>query len=231
MGHPLKVGRHVVTPIATWSDRHQHFVFDIKPTTPAPRGRCALSMINHKGLILLNKPYGVLCQFRDNEGKITLKDYIKEPHFYAAGRLDADSEGLVVLTNDGKQQHLISDPRHKLPKTYMVQVEGQPDEKALQQLQNGLLLNDGPTKPALACLIREPTWLWPRNPPIRFRKNLPTQWIKITLREGRNRQVRRMTAKMGHPTLRLIRFSIGNWTINGLKPGESQWAELPKIPN
>ncbi len=186
-------------------------------------------MINHKGLILLNKPYGVLCQFRDNEGKITLKDYIKEPHFYAAGRLDADSEGLVVLTNDGKQQHLISDPRHKLPKTYMVQVEGQPDEKALQQLQNGLLLNDGPTKPALACLIREPTWLWPRNPPIRFRKNLPTQWIKITLREGRNRQVRRMCDEVSHPVQRLVRTRIGGIGDASLKPGEFRTLTIKEL--
>ena len=170
-------------------------------------------------IILFNKPYEVLCQFRAVEGKLTLKDFIPQPSVYAAGRLDADSEGLLVLTDDGNEQHRITDPRHKLAKTYYVQVEGEPGEAALALLRTGIALNDGLTRPAEASLIDEPHWLWPRNPPVRYRKNIPTAWIKLTLREGKNRQVRRMTAATGHPTLRLIRYSIGDWTLAGLGIG------------
>ena len=165
-------------------------------------------------LILFNKPYGVLCQFRAVEGKLTLKDYISHPGVHAAGRLDADSEGLLVLTDDGREQHRITDPHHKLPKTYFVQVEGEPDDAAIIRLCKGVTLNDGLTRPAEASRVTEPEWLWPRDPPVRFRKNIPTSWITLTLREGKNRQVRRMTAAVGHPTLRLIRYRIGDWTLH-----------------
>ena len=170
-------------------------------------------------LLLFNKPYGVLCQFRAAEGKRTLKDFIPQPNVYAAGRLYADSEGLLVLTDDGREQHRITDPRHKLPKTYYVQVEGEPDEAALAQLRAGITLNDGLTRPAEACCVDEPAWLWPRVPPVRFRKNIPTAWMQLTIHEGKNRQVRRMTAAVGHPTLRLIRYRIGDWSLDGLKSG------------
>ena len=173
-------------------------------------------------IILFNKPNGVLCQFRAISGKHTLADYIHQPGVYAAGRLDADSEGLLVLTDDGREQHRITDPQHKLPKTYYVQVEGTPDEIALAQLRQGVTLNDGLTRPAEVALVDEPTWLWPRDPPVRFRKNIPTTWLKLTIREGKNRQVRRMTAAVGHPTLRLIRYAIGPWTLDGLPPGQWQ---------
>ena len=161
----------------------------------------------------------MLCQFRAVEGKLTLKDFIPQPNVYAAGRLDADSEGLLVLTDDGNEQHRITDPRHKLAKTYYVQVEGKPGDAVLAQLRNGVTLNDGLTRPAEASLVEEPHWLWSRNPPVRYRKNIPTAWIKLTLREGKNRQARRMTAAAGHPTLRLIRYSIGDWTLAGLGIG------------
>ena len=184
-------------------------------TTPASRGRCHLRPV----IILFNKPYGVLCQFRAVEGKLTLKDFIPQPGVHAAGRLDADSEGLLVLTDDGIEQHRITDPRHKLPKTYYVQVEGEPDDAALAQWRRGIALNDGLTLPAEAARVAEPDWLWPRDPPVRFRKNIPTAWITLTLREGKNRQVRRMTAAAGYPTLRLIRYSIGPWSLDGLIPG------------
>jgi 23S rRNA pseudouridine2457 synthase len=170
-------------------------------------------------IVLFNKPYGVLCQFRAAAGKLTLKDFIKQPGVHAAGRLDADSEGLLVLTDDGREQHRITDLRHKLPKTYYVQVEGEPDEAALTLLRKGVALNDGLTRPAEASLVAEPAWLWPREPPVRFRKNIPTTWIKLTLHEGKNRQVRRMNAAVGHPTLRLIRYSIGGWTLHQIAPG------------
>jgi 23S rRNA pseudouridine2457 synthase len=178
-------------------------------------------------LILFNKPFQVLCQFTGEEGKSTLADYITVPDVYAAGRLDYDSEGLLLLTNDGRLQSRISDPRHKLPKTYLVQVEGIPDDKALAQLRKGLLLKDGMTKPAQVEMIGEPE-VWQRTPPIRFRKEIPDSWLRLTITEGRNRQVRRMTAAVGHPTLRLIRVRIGQWEIGDLKPGE--WKEVP-IPS
>jgi 23S rRNA pseudouridine2457 synthase len=179
-------------------------------------------------ILLFNKPYGVICQFTPGKFNAdglhpTLADYIALPGFYPAGRLDTDSEGLLLLTDDGKLQHRITDPRHKLPKTYWVQVEGTPDEAALDKLRRGVLLNDGPTLPAQARMMVEPASLWPRNPPVRFRKAIPTSWLELTLREGRNRQVRRMTAAVGFPTLRLVRYAIGNWSLNGLVPGA--WRE------
>ena len=180
-------------------------------------------------LILFNKPHGVLCQFRPAPPRRTMQDYIQVPDVYAAGRLDADSEGLIVLTDDGALQHRISDPRHKLPKTYWAQVEGEPTSKAVQQLQKGVDLGDFVTLPATAELAVAPDWLWPRDPPIRERKSIPTSWLKLTLREGKNRQVRRMTAATGYPTLRLIRFSIGPWELAGLAPGESREISAQKF--
>lgn len=171
-------------------------------------------------IILFNKPYDVLCQFTDESGRATLADFIKQKEVYAAGRLDRDSEGLVVLTDDGKLQHLITDPKHKMSKTYWVQVEGRVDDAALKQLRHGVALKDGVTMPARAERMDEQASLWQRNPPIRERKNIPTSWLSLTLTEGRNRQVRRMTAATGYPTLRLIRYRIGNWTIDGIANGE-----------
>lgn len=170
-------------------------------------------------VILLNKPFGVICQFTAEPGRPTLKDFVVVPGVYAAGRLDTDSEGLLLLTDDGALQHRIADPRHKLPKTYVVQVEGEPDEDALARLRGGLDLGDFVTRPCEARRIAEPDWLWPRDPPVRFRKSVPTSWLEIVLREGKNRQVRRMTAKAGFPTLRLIRVAIGAWSLAGLPPG------------
>jgi len=170
-------------------------------------------------ILLFNKPYGVLCQFTGT-GRATLADFIPIKDVYPAGRLDTDSEGLVVLTDDGRLQHRISHPGHKLPKTYWVQVEGLVAEKALESLRNGTLLNDGLSLPAIAHLIPEPTDLWPRDPPVRFRKRVANCWLELTLQEGRNRQVRRMTASVGHPTLRLIRWSVGDWTLTGIAPGK-----------
>ncbi len=174
-------------------------------------------------ILLFNKPYGVICQFSRDGMHPTLADYIAVPDVYPSGRLDTDSEGLLLLTDDGKLQHRITDPQHKLPKTYWVQVEGEPDETALEQLRRGVQLNDGLTLPAEAQRIDEPVGLWQRNPPVRFRQSIPTGWMTLTIREGRNRQVRRMTAAVGHPTLRLIRYAIGEWTLDGLLPGE--WRE------
>jgi 23S rRNA pseudouridine2457 synthase len=171
-------------------------------------------------LILFNKPYGVLSQFKDAAGRGVLADYIPIPEVYPAGRLDRDSEGLMVLTNDGKLQARIADPRHRMSKTYWVQLEGVPCEESIRWLQSGVDLKDGFTQPVKAKLIDPPLQLWKRDPPVRFRKQLPTQWLEITLKEGRNRQVRRMTAAVGFPTLRLIRYRIGSWTLDGLAPGE-----------
>jgi 23S rRNA pseudouridine2457 synthase len=171
-------------------------------------------------IILFNKPYGVLCQFTDSEGRPTLADYIDTKGVYAAGRLDRDSEGLVLLTDDGKLQHKITDPENKMEKTYWVQVENNISEEALEALRNGIELRDGMTLPAKAKRFAPPESLWPRDPPIRQRKNIPASWIALTLKEGRNRQVRRMTAAVGFPTLRLIRYRIGSWTIDGIGSGE-----------
>jgi 23S rRNA pseudouridine2457 synthase len=177
-------------------------------------------------LILFNKPYDVLSQFTDrgSESKrATLSDYISLPGVYPAGRLDRDSEGLLLLTDDGRLQARIADPRFKLAKRYLVQVEGDPDDTALEPLRRGVTLNDGLTRPAEAARIAAPD-LWPRDPPVRFRKSVPDSWLSLTIREGRNRQVRRMTAAAGYPTLRLVRWSIGDWTLDGLAPGE--WREV-----
>jgi len=185
-------------------------------------------------IILLNKPFNVLCQFTD-EGikRETLADYIKIPGVYAAGRLDKDSEGLVLLTGDGQIQARISHPKFKLPKTYWVQVEGIPSPEAIQSLQEGVTLKDGKTLPAHAQIIDEPLALWERTPPVRFRANIPTTWVELTIREGKNRQVRRMTASIGHPTLRLIRYAIGPWNLDNLPIGECQERdiELDDLPD
>ncbi len=173
-----------------------------------------------KRVLLFNKPFGVICQFSRDGLHPTLADYIALPDFYAAGRLDTDSEGLLVLTDDGKLQHQLTDPKFKQAKTYWVQVEGIPDDAALQALRNGVKLSDFTTLPAQARLIDEPAGLWARTPPIRQRLHIPTSWIAITLREGKNRQIRRMTAAVGYPTLRLIRYQIGDWTLENLAVGE-----------
>ena len=177
-------------------------------------------------LILFNKPMNVLSQFTDRGSptkRATLSDFIDMPGVYPAGRLDRDSEGLLLLTDDGKFQARIADPKFKLPKTYLVQVEGEPDDRALRQLARGVELNDGPTRPALAEAIADPQ-LWPRDPPVRFRKSVPDSWLRLTITEGRNRQVRRMTAAVGFPTLRLIRWSVGDWSLADLKPGKWRMA-------
>ncbi|MES9992206.1 MAG: pseudouridine synthase [Candidatus Thiodiazotropha sp.] len=170
-------------------------------------------------LILFNKPYGVLSQFSDSEGRKTLADHIAMPGVYAAGRLDRDSEGLMILTDDGKLQHRLTDPRRKRWKRYWVQVEGISDNRAIDKLRQGIELKDGPTLPAKVKRIDEPD-LWPRDPPVRYRASIPTSWLEIQLREGRNRQIRRMTAAVGYPTLRLIRVAIDRWHLQSLQPGE-----------
>ncbi|WP_294768413.1 rRNA large subunit pseudouridine synthase E [uncultured Rhodoferax sp.] len=178
-------------------------------------------------LLCFNKPYGVLSQFTPEGRWRGLKDFIDIPGVYVAGRLDADSEGLLLLTNDGKLQARISDPRYKMEKTYWVQVEGEPDEAALERLRKGVQLNDGPTLPARAQRMEAPANLWERDPPVRFRQSIPTSWLELVIREGRNRQVRRMTAAVGFPTLRLIRAAIGPYTLDGLVPGALRDAPLP----
>jgi 23S rRNA pseudouridine2457 synthase len=171
-------------------------------------------------LIAFNKPFNVLCQFTDGAGRRTLADFVTVKSVYPAGRLDYDSEGLVLLTDDGALQKRIADPRHRTKKSYLAQIESVPDEAALALLRRGVKLRDGMTAPADVRLVKEPDWLWSREPPIRYRRNIPTAWLEITLIEGRNRQVRRMTAAIGHPTLRLVRVSIGAWSLGGLRPGE-----------
>lgn len=181
-------------------------------------------------LILFNKPYGVLSQFTDRgaeSARRTLSDFIDLPGVYPAGRLDRDSEGLLLLCDDGRLQARIADPRYKMPKTYLVQIEGEPEETSLDGLRTGLRLKDGPTRPAEVERISAPA-LWPRDPPIRVRKSVPDSWLRMTIREGRNRQVRRMTAAIGHPTLRLVRWSVGDWTVEGIAPGE--WKETSTGP-
>lgn len=178
-------------------------------------------------VLLLNKPFQVLCQFSEHEGKVTLASFIGQDGIYPAGRLDYDSEGLLLLTGNGPLQHLLTDPKHKLPKTYRVQVEGDISEHALHQLRIGVELKDGKTRPALANRIRPPADLWERNPPIRFRAEIPTSWLELTITEGRNRQVRRMTAAVGFPTLRLVRVAIGPWSLEDLAPGQSRWSTVP----
>lgn len=184
-------------------------------------------------LLLLNKPFQVLCQFTDSSERKTLAEYINTeqyPGYYPAGRLDYDSEGLVALTNDGQLQHQLANPQFKLPKTYWVQVEGQVNQAAIKQLSQGLELKDGPTSPCKAQHIKPPA-VWERHPPIRERKHIPTHWLEVVLTEGRNRQVRRMTAAVGLPTLRLIRYAIGQWTLDNLSPGDTQEvkAHLPRM--
>ncbi|MES9941514.1 MAG: pseudouridine synthase [Candidatus Thiodiazotropha sp. 6PLUC2] len=179
-------------------------------------------------LILFNKPFGVLTQFTDGQGRPTLADYITTRGVYAAGRLDRDSEGLVILTDDGKLQHRISHPAKKSWKTYWAQVEGTPSDQSIEQLRQGVDLKDGPTLPAKVRKIAEPA-LWPRDPPVRFRAKIPTQWLEIQLQEGRNRQLRRMTASVGHPTLRLVRVAVGQWRLKQLQPGE--WLTLDSKPS
>ena len=171
-------------------------------------------------LIAFNKPFNVLCQFTDTAGRRTLADFIPVKDVYPAGRLDYDSEGLLLLTDDGTLQKRITDPRAHTRKTYLAQVERIPDERALERLRRGVALRDGMTAPARVRLVPEPDLLWPRDPPIRFRRNVPTAWLELELTEGRNRQVRRMTAAVGHPTLRLVRVAIGGWSLEGLRPGE-----------
>ena len=185
----------------------------------------AQSMTN---LILFNKPFGVLSQFTDHDNRPTLADFISVPNVYAAGRLDRDSEGLLLLTDGGNLQQSISDPKNKMEKTYCAQVEGIISTEAIRLLQKGITLNDGPTQPASAIIIDEPM-LWERVPPVRERKNIPTSWLELTISEGRNRQVRRMTAAVGFPTLRLVRVKIGPWIMEDLKPGEFEQVQLSQM--
>jgi len=175
-------------------------------------------------IVLFNKPFRVLSQFRESGDKVTLSRYFKDPALRVAGRLDFDSEGLMVLSDNGKLVQKITDPRFKLEKTYLAQVEGVPTEEVLEQLRNGVILKEGKTRPAKARLMDEPADLWPRDPPIRYRAAIPAAWLELTISEGRNRQVRRMTAAVGFPTLRLIRVRVGDWNLDGLAPGECREA-------
>ena len=183
---------------------------------------------SNPGVILLNKPYGVLCQFTGDGARPTLKDFVDVPHVYPAGRLDTDSEGLVVLTADGALQARISHPKNKLAKTYWVEVEGIPTDAQLERLARGVDVDGVPTRPASARAIIEPPGLWPRDPPIRVRKSIPTAWLELVISEGRNRQVRKMTAAVGLPTLRLVRWAVGPWTLEGLAPGA--WRDAAITP-
>lgn len=179
-------------------------------------------------LVAFNKPFNVLCQFTDTAGRRTLADFVTVKGVYPAGRLDYDSEGLLILTDDGKLQRRITDPRGRTKKTYLAQVERIPDAAALALLRRGVELSDGLTAPASARVIEEPDWLWPRDPPIRYRREIPTAWLELTLTEGRNRQVRRMTAAAGHPTLRLVRVAVGAWSLGRLQPGEWEVRSEPR---
>jgi 23S rRNA pseudouridine2457 synthase len=191
------------------------------PDTAARRARADQPAGTARFVVLFNKPHGVLCQFSPGPNdRATLADFIDVPQVYPAGRLDADSEGLVVLTDDGALQAAITHPRHKLPKRYWAQVEGIPDTSALRTLRAGVTLADGVTSPAQVRVLAAPAGLWPRDPPIRFRREIPTTWLELILTEGRNRQVRRMTAAVGLPTLRLVRYAVGAWNVKGLAPGE-----------
>ncbi|BAN69442.1 pseudouridine synthase [endosymbiont of unidentified scaly snail isolate Monju] len=181
-------------------------------------------------LVLFNKPFGVLSQFTDGKNRATLADWIDLPGVYPAGRLDRDSEGLLLLTDDGALAHRLTHPRKRTWKTYLVQVEGEIDEAALAALRAGITLKDGPTLPARARRVREPDWLWPRDPPVRYRARIPTSWLELQIREGRNRQVRRMTAQVGFPTLRLVRIRIGDWRLDGLAPGQWRVLEVAACP-
>jgi len=184
-----------------------------------------------RSLLLFNKPFGVLCQFTDADSRDTLANYITQPGYYAAGRLDKDSEGLLLLTNDGALQQRISHPRFKLPKTYLVQVDGDITDQAIQHLRRGVTLKDGPAQAVSVSRTSQPENIWPRNPPIRVRQSIPTSWINITLKEGRNRQVRRMTAAVNFPTLRLIRTSIGGCSVWPLEPGQSIFQSVDELNN